>query len=91
MIKHKSCADGLAISESFLSIQKLCNLTRALTSAQIFAVDSPDGQVDGHLLEEMQTIGSFIDDAAVLEDKAKILYQQKLEELVKKERMDHDG
>jgi len=39
---------------------------------KIFAVDSPDGEVDGHIQEEMEEINHIIDDAAARKDKDKI-------------------
>ena len=53
---------------------------------KIFAVESPDGEVDGHIAEEMEEIKHIIDDAAKLEDKDQIDYQHKMEGAVRKER-----
>jgi hypothetical protein len=53
---------------------------------KIFAVDSPDGEVDGHTLEEITEINHIIDDAAAHEDTRKIEYQHKMDEAVRKDR-----
>jgi hypothetical protein len=53
---------------------------------KIFAVDSPDGEDDGHLKEELEEINHIIEDAAEHEDKEKIEYQHKMEDAVRKER-----
>lgn len=58
-----------------------------------FAVEAPDGEVDGHIMEEMEEINHIIDDAAKLEDKEQIEYQHKMEDAVAKERVrdpEHD-
>lgn len=51
-----------------------------------FAVDSPDGEVDGHTLEEITEINHIIDDAAAHEDTKKIKHQHKMDDAVRKDR-----
>jgi hypothetical protein len=66
--------------------ERLDDLKVLMEKTQAFAVDSPDGEVDGHIQEEMEEIKHIIDDAAVLEDKKKIEYQHKMDDAVRKDR-----
>lgn len=50
-----------------------------------FAVDSPDGEVDGHILEEKAEINHIIDDQVVLEDQDAIQKAHMAEKAVRKE------
>ena len=66
---------------------RLQKVAAAVKEAQrIYAVDSPDGETDGHIAEELEEIKHIIDDAAVHEDKKKIEYSHKMEDAVRKER-----
>lgn len=69
---------------------RIKKLKAAMREAEkIYAVDSPDGEDDGHLAEEMEEIKHLIDDAAIAENgelKKKILYQHKMEKAVQAER-----
>ena len=38
-------------------------------AAKIMAVESPDGEVDGHILEELEEVNHIIEEAAKFEDK----------------------
>lgn len=65
---------------------RLEKLQAAMADAEkTYAVDSPDGEVDGHLQEEMEEIEHIIKDAAAHEDGAKIERQHKMEAAVRKE------
>ena len=66
---------------------RLAKLNAAIKeNLKTYAVEAPDGEVDGHILEEMEEINHIIDDAAKLEDKDQIEYQHKMEEGVRKDR-----
>ncbi|CAB9507372.1 expressed unknown protein [Seminavis robusta] len=78
--------EEVAVSKEEIK-ERLAKLHVQMEEAQkIFAVDSPDGEVDGHIEEEMEEIKHIIDDAAEHEDKDKIEYQHKMEDAVRKDR-----
>lgn len=66
--------------------ERLDQLKVLMEKTKVFAVDSPDGEVDGHIQEEMEEINHMIDGAAAREDKEKIEYQHKMEDAVRKDR-----
>jgi len=49
-----------------------------------YAVDAPDGEVDGHTVEEMEEIDHIIEDAAEHEDTERVIAQHQGEEEVRK-------
>ena len=65
---------------------RLSKLQALIAEAEkTYAVDAPDGEVDGHLQEEMEEINHIIVDAAAHEDSAKIDRKHKNEKAVRKE------
>lgn len=62
--------------------------TKAYLSTNTFAVDSPDGEVDGHLREEMVQVSKLINDAAAVETgilRERILQEHAMEDALAKD------
>lgn len=71
-------------AEMALQVAELKRLM--LDAKKTFAVDAPDGESDGHVLEEIMEVSQIIDDAGAKESKRTIEYQHKMEKKVQKDR-----
>ena len=83
-----SIIDDVAKTENMIAIKRKHQIEADIAAGakSTLAVDAPDGDSDGHVLEELQEIDQMIDDAALLEDKEAIVRQHKAEEAVRKDR-----
>ena len=77
------------LQEMFGKIEKLESEVTVLRNKvkeldPTFAVDAPDGDSDGHVLEEMLEVEHIIEDAAIHENKKEIDQRHKLEKDVEK-------
>jgi len=82
----KAIIDDVAAHKEEIKARLQKVAARVAENKKTFAVDSPDGETDGHIQEEMEEIKHIIEDAAAHEDKQKVLYQHKMEAAVRKDR-----